>query len=51
MCRHSCDAIEIKGNGEKEKMAHPKGFEPLAPRFVVWCSIQLSYGCALEPRY
>ena len=25
-------------------MAHPKGFEPLTPRFVVWCSIQLSYG-------
>ncbi len=30
------------------KMAHPKGFEPLTPRFVVWCSIQLSYGCAPE---
>jgi hypothetical protein len=28
----------------KEKMARPKGFEPLTPRFVVWCSIQLSYG-------
>ena len=27
-----------------EKMARPKGFEPLTPRFVVWCSIQLSYG-------
>ncbi len=26
-------------------VAHPKGLEPLAPRFVVWCSIQLSYGC------
>ena len=25
-------------------MARPKGFEPLTPRFVVWCSIQLSYG-------
>jgi hypothetical protein len=24
------------------KMARPKGFEPLTPRFVVWCSIQLS---------
>lgn len=27
------------------KMAHPKRFELLTPRFVVWCSIQLSYGC------
>ena len=29
---------------EKCEMARPKGFEPLTPRFVVWCSIQLSYG-------
>jgi hypothetical protein len=29
-----------------KKMARPKGFEPLTPRFVVWCSIQLSYGRA-----
>ncbi len=25
-------------------MARPEGFEPTTPRFVVWCSIQLSYG-------
>ena len=31
-------------SGEENKMARPKGFEPLTPRFVVWCSIQLSYG-------
>ena len=30
----------------KCEMARPKGFEPLTPRFVVWCSIQLSYGRA-----
>ncbi len=26
-------------------MAHPERFERPTPRFVVWCSIQLSYGC------
>ncbi len=30
---------------QKREMAHPKRFELLTPRFVVWCSIQLSYGC------
>lgn len=30
-------------------MAHPKRFELLTPRFVVWCSIQLSYGCLPQP--
>ena len=25
-------------------MARPKRFELLTPKFVVWCSIQLSYG-------
>ena len=29
----------------KNKMAHPERFERPTPRFVVWCSIQLSYGC------
>jgi hypothetical protein len=28
----------------QEEMARPKRFELLTPRFVVWCSIQLSYG-------
>jgi site-specific DNA recombinase len=28
------------------EMARPKRFELLTPRFVVWCSIQLSYGRA-----
>src|SRR5262249_46643670 len=26
-------------------VAHRAGFEPTTPRFVVWCSIQLSYRC------
>ena len=35
-----------KISGDDLEMARPKGFEPLTPRFVVWCSIQLSYGRA-----
>ncbi len=30
----------------ENSMARPKRFELLTPRFVVWCSIQLSYGRA-----
>ena len=26
-----------------KSLARRKGFEPLTPRFEVWCSIQLSY--------
>ena len=26
------------------KLARPEGFEPPTPKFVAWCSIQLSYG-------
>src|SRR6266849_5769773 len=35
LCRAS-DIIEL--------LTRPKRFELLTPRFVVWCSIQLSYG-------
>src|SRR5262252_8003722 len=28
----------------QDHLARPEGFEPPTPRFVVWCSIQLSYG-------
>ncbi len=34
----------LPDHGKMQGMARPKGFEPLTPRFVVWCSIQLSYG-------
>ena len=33
-----------------EKVARPERFERPTPRFVVWCSIQLSYGRALAFR-
>ena len=29
-------------------MARPEGFEPPTPKFVAWCSIQLSYGRVAE---
>jgi site-specific DNA recombinase len=32
------------------EMARPKRFELLTPRFVVWCSIQLSYGRVAGPK-
>jgi hypothetical protein len=38
-----------------QQMARPEGFEPPTPKFVAWCSIQLSYGraegelCRIEP--
>ncbi|MEA2875129.1 MAG: site-specific recombinase [Hyphomicrobiales bacterium] len=35
--------LESFGGGEN-KMARPERFELPTPRFVVWCSIQLSYG-------
>ncbi len=31
-------------HGMSRKLARPERFELLTPRFVVWCSIQLSYG-------
>jgi hypothetical protein len=33
-----------KGRIYRDLLARPKRFELLTPRFVVWCSIQLSYG-------
>ena len=38
--RHESSAKTLK------TLARPKRFELLTPKFVVWCSIQLSYGRA-----
>src|ERR1700678_1676001 len=35
---------------DRESLARPERFELPAPRFVVWCSIQLSYGRIWEAR-
>ena len=32
-----------------EIMARPTGFEPVAPRLGIWCSILLSYGRTARP--
>ncbi len=51
MVEHSAEAVPKAGLWRR--MARPKRFELLTPRFVVWCSIQLSYGrvfaCAFGP--
>ena len=31
-------------------VARPEGFEPPTPKFVAWCSIQLSYGRNAEAK-
>ena len=38
------NALRLRGFRPKslQRLARPKGFEPLTPRFVVWCAIQLS---------
>src|SRR6201985_1106371 len=36
--------MPCESHGNCMNLARPKRFELLTPRFVVWCSIQLSYG-------
>jgi hypothetical protein len=36
------------GSKALRSLARPRGVEPLTPRSVVWCSIQLSYGRVLK---
>ena len=38
------ETSDASAESEEQKVARPKRFELLTPRFVVWCSIQLSYG-------
>ena len=38
------DWHSVKATKSLILLARPKRFELLTPRFVVWCSIQLSYG-------
>ena len=35
--------VGIGASNILKSLARRKGFEPLTPRFEVWCSIQLSY--------
>ena len=43
MRRTFCSEMGAR-EAKKWQLARPRGFEPLAPRFVAWCSVQLSYG-------
>ena len=51
-CGHSTDTAVFVRTTDTSKLlislARPDGFEPPTPRFVVWCSIQLSYGRLLR---
>jgi hypothetical protein len=38
-----CSCVSLR------KMVHPTGFEPVAPRLGILCSILLSYGCPFPP--
>jgi hypothetical protein len=37
-------AIQKRTRWVRSCMARPTGFEPVAPRLGIWCSIRLSYG-------
>ena len=52
MCAQMCAPVSISCSAPNSRnwrkslilLARPKRFELLTPKFVVWCSIQLSYG-------
>ena len=47
-CKAVTQTAILPGVHKKRKMVHPERFERPTPRFVVWCSIQLSYGCNMR---
>jgi hypothetical protein len=44
-CAMSCN-LRVTNSKSLKQLARPERFELPTPRFVVWCSIQLSYGRA-----
>ena len=45
---HGIAAPTVTFHNPLKRLARRGGFEPPTPRFVVWCSIQLSYGRAMR---
>src|SRR5579885_3225944 len=48
LCRSQYGVVVVLA-AEANGVARPRGVEPLTPRSVVWCSIQLSYGRSATP--
>ena len=44
ICFQFGKGLLLEASKPLKRLARPRGVEPLTPRSVVWCSIQLSYG-------